>query len=214
MFTGIIEETGKVRSVQPDGKGAQLVVAAAKVPPALKPGDSVAVNGVCLTVTRNAPDSFAADLSAETLRLTTLGAVRTGAVVNLERPLALGDRLGGHMVQGHVDATGRVASITPSGDGVVMAFEYPPGIERYLVYKGSIAIDGISLTIASLEPKRFTVAVIPLTLRATTLGRAAPGDAVNLETDIIGKYFERYFQLGVRAGGPGLTADYLKQQGY
>jgi riboflavin synthase len=214
MFTGIIEETGKVRSIQPDAKGAKLVVSAARVPAQLKVGDSIAVNGVCLTVTQTTPDSFSADLSPETIRLTTFAAVRAGAMVNLERPLALGDRLGGHMVQGHIDGTGRITSIAPAGEGVVIAFDFPTDLERYLVYKGSIAVDGVSLTIASLEKNRFTVAVIPLTLRATTLGRMAPADAVNLETDIMGKYFERFFQLGIRGTGPGLTVDYLRQQGY
>ncbi len=215
MFTGIIEETGRIRSIRPGAQGAQLVVSAATVPPRLKSGDSVAVNGVCLTVTQAAPDSFAADLSAETLRRTTFGTARSGAVVNLEQPLALGDRLGGHMVQGHVDGVGKVAVVAPAGDGVVIGFDFPAELERYLVHKGSIAVDGISLTVASLEKRRFTVAVIPHTLRATTLGRLAPGDAVNLETDMLGKYFERFLQLGVlKAPGAALTADYLKEQGY
>ncbi len=182
----------------PTGQGALVVISAAAVPPHLKPGDSVAVNGVCLTVTRADADSFAADLSGETLRRTTFGAARAGAEVNLERPLALGDRLGGHMVQGHVDGVGKVASVTPAGDGIVIGFDFPAELERYLVLKGSIAVDGISLTVASLEQRRFTVAVIPHTLRATTLRRLAPGDARQPR----GRHAGQVLRALLPAGGP------------
>ncbi len=181
----------------------------------LRLGDSVAVNGVCLTVVSCSERGFECDLSAETLARTTLGSAREGYPVNLERPLLVGSRLGGHFVQGHVDGTGKLLMDIPSGQGHEMTFELPADLERYLVYKGSIAVDGISLTISALQPGRFSVSVIPHTMRSTNLKTLRTGDCVNLEVDVLGKYFERFFQLGLvdrKAGG--LTEEYLKGQGF
>lgn len=217
MFTGIIEEAGIIRSLCTTSTGAALLVEAHRISPELNAGDSVAVNGVCLTVVDHDGRSFSCDLSAETLSRSTLGKARQGTVVNLERPLALGDRLGGHFVQGHVDGVSSLLASVSSGEGVEMEFSVPADLERYLVTKGSIAVDGISLTIARLKTDAFTVAVIPHTYRITNLRRLSPGDAVNLETDILAKYFERFFELGLSQAQipkPKLTVDLLKEQGF
>jgi riboflavin synthase len=215
MFTGIVEETGTVQHLSIASQGATLAIAGASIIPGMKPGDSVAVNGVCLTVTECDSGMFSCDLSAETLERTTLCCLTPGLAVNLERPLALGDRLGGHFVMGHVDAVGSLISSKPSGEGSIMVFGYPAELERYLVYKGSVAIDGISLTIASLRQRCFSVAIIPHTLDATNLRDLRPGASVNLEVDLLGKYLERFFQLG-HTGKPSarLTEAYLKEQGF
>jgi riboflavin synthase len=215
MFTGIVEETGTVQHLSIASQGATLAIAGASIIPGMKPGDSVAVNGVCLTVTECYSGMFSCDLSAETLERTTLCCLTPGLAVNLERPLALGDRLGGHFVMGHVDAVGSLISRKPSGEGSIMVFGYPAELERYLVYKGSVAIDGISLTIASLRQRCFSVAIIPHTLDATNLRDLRPGASVNLEVDLLGKYLERFFQLGL-TGKPSasLTEEYLKEQGF
>ena len=217
MFTGIIEETGLIRSLRPVSAGAWIQVEAGRIAPDLKPGDSVAVNGVCLTVRQIADRCFTCDLSAETLRRTSLGRALAGTFVNLERPLAVGDRMGGHIVQGHVDGVGKLISSIASGEGVEMQFSFPPELERYFVGKGSVAVDGISLTVASLAEKSFVVAVIPHTYRMTNLHRLQPGDAVNLEGDILAKYFERFFALGLgreSALDRRLTIDRLREQGF
>ncbi len=217
MFTGIVEEVGSIRELRIGSEGAEVTVACPRLAPAVRIGDSVAVNGVCLTATGVAADRFTCDISAETLRRTALGKARAGSRVNLERALEAGGRLGGHFVQGHVDDVGRFLARTPSGQGFEISFGYPGDLARYLVYKGSIAVDGISLTISGLRQGDFTVSVIPHTLKETTLAALGPGDAVNLEVDILGKYFERYFQLGLfgNAGGAArITADYLKDQGF
>jgi riboflavin synthase len=215
VFTGIIEKTGRIRTVRRKAQGASIEFDAPDIAADLKTGDSIAVNGVCLTVTRSDAVLFSAELSAETLERTTFGAARPGLVMNLERPLTLSDRLGGHLVQGHVDGVGRLTTVTQAGDGFVIGIEYPAELQRYFVLKGSVALDGISLTIASLQGTRFTVAVIPHTWHATNLGRLEPGDSVNLEVDMLGKYFDRFVQLGLlnRERG-GLTLDYLKEQGF
>ncbi len=217
MFTGIVEEVGSIRELRIGSEGAAMTVGCPRLAPTLRIGDSVAVNGVCLTATGVGADRFTCDISAETLRRSALGRARTGARVNLERALEAGGRLGGHFVQGHVDDVGRFLARTPSGPGFEMSFAYPVALERYLVAKGSIAVDGISLTISGLRAGEFAVSVIPHTLGETTLGSLAPGDAVNLEVDILGKYFERYFQLGLLGdpkGKSGITLDYLKHQGF
>ncbi len=215
MFTGIIETTGLIRELKPVPAGATLLVSAPEIAASLKVGDSIAVNGACLTAVHCTPDSFRCDLSQETLKRTTFGKAKEGTRINLERPLAVGSRLGGHFVQGHVDEIGTLSSIIPSGEGTVMTVEFPPALERYMVSKGSIAVDGISLTVASVAGNSFTLAVIPYTLQQTKLGAARPGDQVNLEVDILAKYFERYFQLGLaqdRADKWNLA--YLKEQGF
>lgn len=217
MFTGIIEEVGTIREIKSLSAGAVLTVAGKVILPDLKIGDSIAVNGVCLTATRIDPDAFVCDVSSETLRRSNLGQAKTGTEVNLERALLVGGRLGGHFVLGHVDGVGRLTAKTRSGAGYVVSFSYPRELERYLVFKGSISVNGISLTIASLETTTFSVAVIPHTLESTSLRAMVPGDSVNLEVDILGKYFERFFQLGLAPQEKGLsriTSDYLKSQGF
>ena len=225
MFTGIVEEVGTIRELCFQADGAVITVTAKTILPGIAGGDSVAVNGVCLTAARLLPDAFICDISEETLRRSAFRKARTGSPVNLERALAAGGRLGGHIMQGHVDDVGRMISRTPSGGGFEIVFSFPRALERYLVYKGSVAVNGVSLTIAALEKDSFSAAVIPHTLSATNLGGLAPGDPVNLETDILGKYFERYFQLGL-AGNPDeispgfpkaeskLTVEYLREQGF
>jgi riboflavin synthase len=193
MFTGIIEGTGTVAALAAaaDGSGARLEVEAPWLAGQLQLGESVAVNGCCLTVAEPTADGFAADLVAETLRRTALGGLTAGARVNLERPLALGGRLGGHLVQGHVDGIAAVLERTPIGDGQEVRIELPPELERYLVEKGSIAVDGVSLTVAGVGPGWFAVALVPHTLAVTTLGGRRPGDPVQLEVDVVAKYVER-----------------------
>jgi riboflavin synthase len=197
LFTGIVEEVGTVGAIIAGPQGATLTIKAPRLGPSVKVGESVAVNGVCLTATRTKGDEFACDLSTETLKRSSLRQVGAGAPVNLERALALGDRLGGHMVQGHVDGVGNLVSSVRCGEGWEMEFSFPQELERFLVHKGSIAVDGISLTIATLGERSFKVAVIPHTYRASNLGTLRIGDPVNLEPDLLGKYFERFIQLGL-----------------
>lgn len=202
LFTGIIEEIGRIRSLRRERQGAVLTISAPQMAPALNPGDSVAVNGVCLTVTERRKEFFLCDLSAETLARSSLGLAREGTRVNLERALLVGARLGGHIVQGHVDGMGTLMSSAPSGEGSVMEFSFPHELERYLVPKGSIAVDGISLTVAALGPRSFQVAVIPYTWKGTNLQYLKVGDPVNLEADLLARYFERFFRLGLAGGRP------------
>jgi riboflavin synthase len=193
MFTGIVEGTGTVAGLAAaaDASGARLEVEAPWLAGQLQVGESVAVNGCCVTVTAATPDGFAADLVAETLRRTALGGLRAGARVNLERPLPLGGRLGGHLVQGHVDGVAGVLDRTPVPGGEELRVELPPELQRYLVEKGSITVDGVSLTVAGLGPGWFAVALVPHTLQVTTLGERRPGDPVQLEVDVVAKYVER-----------------------
>jgi riboflavin synthase len=193
MFTGIVEGTGTVAAlaVAADAGGARLEVEAAWLAGQLALGESVAVNGCCVTVAEPTAAGFAADLVAETLRRTALGGLEAGARVNLERPLALGGRLGGHLVQGHVDGIARVLDRSPVGDGEEVRIELPPELQRYVVEKGSIAVDGVSLTVAGVGPGWFAVALVPHTLEVTTLGERHPGDPVQLEVDVVAKYIER-----------------------
>lgn len=192
-----------------------MTVSAPGIASDLNVGDSVAVNGVCLTVVHHTDNAFACDLSSETLARSSLGRARTGTPVNLERALQVGSRMGGHFVQGHVDGIGVLRYSVPSGQGSVITFEYPRQLERYVVSKGSIAVDGISLTIARLAGNRFDVAVIPHTLQATNLGSLRAGDCVNLEADLLAKYFERFFQLGLMPDkSSGLSLEDLREQGF
>lgn len=191
MFTGIIEELGRVRVVEPNGENARIVVAAHTVTEDTKHGDSIAVNGVCLTALDIQKDSFAADVSRETLDRSTLGRLKAGAAVNLERAVTPATRLGGHMVQGHVDATGRFTSVQNHEGSWTVRISYPPDIARYLVFKGSVAVEGISLTIANLTDDYFEIAIIPKTWEVTNFSQLQPGDEVNLEVDVIAKYVER-----------------------
>jgi riboflavin synthase len=214
VFTGIIEEVGIIRDLRFVSQGAVIVVSASTILPGLKIGDSICVNGVCLTATEVGPASFSCDISAETLRLSSFQKARQSTKVNLERSLMLGGRLGGHFVQGHVDGVGKLLAKTRSGEGWEISFEFPRELERYLVYKGSIAVDGISLTLSYLGKTSFSVAVIPHTLESTNLGQLRIGDPVNLEADILGRYFERFFELGIIGQKQKITEEYLKNQGF
>jgi riboflavin synthase len=191
MFTGIIEELGRVRNVEMNGENARIVIEARTVVEDTKHGDSIAVNGVCLTALDITPDSFAADVSRETLDRTTLGRLETGAPVNLERAVTPATRLGGHIVQGHVDARGEFVSAIDLGGSWTVRIKFPSEIARYLVFKGSVAVEGISLTIANLADDYFEIAIIPKTWEVTNFSHLRPGDAVNLEVDVIAKYVER-----------------------
>ena len=190
MFTGIIETVGRIERLTPLDGGARLSVATPRPLAKLSIGESIAVNGACMTVTRKAPRRFTVEISPESLRRTTLGTLTRGSSVNLERALRASDRLGGHIVQGHVDAMGTLQSIRPDGEWVLYRFRTPASVRRYLVEKGSIAVDGVSLTIFACRGSAFTVALIPHTLEVTTLGMRTPGDRVNLEADILMKHVE------------------------
>jgi riboflavin synthase len=191
MFTGIIEELGTVRSFAANEGGARIIVSANLVTADSQEGDSIAVNGVCLTALDIKSDSFSADLSQETLDRSTLGNLTPGSRVNLERAVTPSTRLGGHIVQGHVDAQGTFVSAEEHGDFWTVRIGYPEDISQYLVYKGSVSVEGISLTIAKLSDKYFDIAVIPKTWELTNLSTLRPGDQVNLEADVIAKYVER-----------------------
>jgi riboflavin synthase len=195
MFTGLVESTAQVRSVQPDGDGVRLEV---ETPLAaeLRHGDSIAVNGVCLTAVEPGGDRFRADVMAETLRRSSLGPLGAGDEVNVELALRAGDRLGGHVVQGHVDGTGTVESLTDEGFARVVRIAAPAELLRYVVEKGSIAVDGVSLTVASVDDAGFSVSLIPETLERTTLGGATAGRVVNLEVDVLAKYVEKLVNRG------------------
>jgi len=206
VFTGIVEEIGKIISARP----GNLAVAAGKVLEDMAEGASIAVNGVCLTVTGFDNKSFNVEVMAETLSRTNLGLLKAGDEVNLERPLTLGERLGGHLVQGHIDDTGRVILITPRGESIIAGFEAPPKLMSYIVEKGFIAVDGVSLTVVSRNSGSFQVSLVDYTRRNTILGNRRVGDTVNLEVDIIAKYVE---QLN-RDSGSGITVDFLQEHGF
>lgn len=190
MFTGIIEELGKVRKVEQRGQNAYIVIEARIVTEDTKHGDSISVNGVCLTALDVQSDSFAADVSRETLDRSTLGRLKQGTPVNLERAVTPATRLGGHIVQGHVDARGTFVSATDHGGSWTVRIAYPTDIARYLVFKGSVAVEGISLTIAGLTDDHFEIAIIPKTWEVTNFSQLQPGDDVNLEVDVMAKYVE------------------------
>ncbi|HZF91320.1 riboflavin synthase [Streptomyces sp.] len=196
MFTGIVEELGEVTAVENLDDACRFRLRGPVVTQDAKHGDSIAVNGVCLTVVDHEGDEFTADVMAETLKRSSLGALAVGSRVNLERPTAVGARLGGHIVQGHVDGTGSVLERTPSEHWEIVKISLPADLARYVVEKGSITVDGISLTVVEAGPDCFTVSLIPTTLALTTLGIKQPGDPVNLEVDVIAKYVERL--LGTR----------------
>ena len=219
MFTGIIEELGRVRSVERRGEGVRMTVEARVVTEGTGEGDSIAVNGVCLTALEVRADSFAADGSRETLQRSTLGALRAGSPVNLERAVTPTTRLGGHIVQGHVDARGRFLSAEEHGGSWTVRVAYPKEVARYLVFKGSVAVEGISLTVAALADEHFEIAVIPKTWNMTNLSVLRPGDSVNIEADIIAKYVERILSVGRRdegegSGASGLTLEKLAELGF
>jgi len=194
MFTGIVEERGRISTVGPLGDSVHVVIAAAEVLEGTRSGESIAVNGVCLTVVDCDAHSFSADVMQETLDRSSLGAATTGVNVNLERAARLDSRIGGHLVQGHVDGTGSVLAIEPSDHWTVMRFSLPQEIARYVVEKGSITVDGVSLTVVEAQRDWFSVSLIPTTLQVTTLGDRKVGDRVNLEVDAIAKYVERLME--------------------
>uniref|UniRef100_A0AAU2W0W7 Riboflavin synthase n=1 Tax=Streptomyces sp. NBC_00008 TaxID=2903610 RepID=A0AAU2W0W7_9ACTN len=200
MFTGIVEELGEVTAVENLGDSSRFRLRGPVVTEGAKHGDSIAVNGVCLTVVDHGGQEFTADVMAETLNRSSLGALRAGSRVNLERPMAVGGRLGGHIVQGHVDGTGRIVERKPSENWEIVKVSLPAELTRYVVEKGSITVDGVSLTVVDAGPDYFTISLIPTTLALTTLGHKQPGDPVNLEVDVIAKYVERL--LGHRAQEP------------
>jgi len=205
LFTGIVEEVGTVKSI---GSG-KLAVSASVVLQGTRLGDSIAVNGTCLTVSALDSASFSVDVMPETLKRTNLGQLRTGSSVNLERALMVGGRVGGHLVQGHVDATGMVASLLPEGKAVVARFSAPPEVLRYVVEKGFIAVDGVSLTVVGYDKISFSVSLVGYTLESTVLGSRKVTDQVNLEVDIIAKYVEK-----LREGRGGVTLDFLSEHGF
>ncbi len=230
MFTGIIEEVGSVAELdtgpQGGGAGGKLRIEASGILSKLTPGSSIAVNGCCLTVTAKDESSFSCDLSPETLMRTAFLRLRAGARVNLETPLALDKPLGGHIVQGHVDAIGTLVGLTPAGsDNFWLDVDVPAALARYLVEKGSVAVEGISLTVASIEGTRLRIAVIPFTVENTNLASLQPGDPLNLECDVVAKYVEKL--LGDRAapapsqakepapdGASHLSLDRLRDEGF
>jgi riboflavin synthase len=200
VYTGIVEELGEVVALEDLQGSARLTVRGPLVSSDASRGDSIAINGVCLTVTATAGGEFTADVMGETLARSSLGALTPGSRVNLERPMRLDDRLGGHMVQGHVDGTGTITSRSPAGNWEVVRIAVPPQLARYVVHKGSVAVDGVSLTISALGGETgdawLEVSLIPETLARTTLGSKQPGDVVNLEVDMIAKYVERLLAAG------------------
>lgn len=215
MFTGIIEELGRIAAFEKHGGGAKIRIAAAIVTGGTNEGDSIAVNGVCLTALNIENDSFTADVSQETLNRSTLGALSVGARVNLERAVTPSTRLGGHIVQGHVDGRGEFVSAVKNGDFWTVRIGFPKEMARYFVYKGSVSVEGISLTIADLTDDYFEIAVIPKTWEMTNLSTLKNGGAVNLEADIIAKYVERIMKYGGEAkNSGGITMEKLSALGY
>ena len=213
MFTGIVEEMGTVRRLNQSPNRCELELSATKVLEGTQIGDSIAVNGVCLTVIRMDKDHFTADVMPETLRRSNLGQLKTGSKVNLERAMAADGRFGGHIVAGHIDGTGTIRSMQPEGNAMLVTISATPELLRYVVEKGSIAIDGISLTVAKVSHTDFTVSLIPHTGEETTLLKHRSGEIVNLETDIIGKYVEKLLAPHT-ARQTGVTMEFLSQHGF
>jgi riboflavin synthase len=215
MFNGIVEEMGAVSSIEHTLSGTRLTILASTVLADLKAGDSVSINGTCLTVVTTGDQSFMVDVSPETLSVTTLGRLTGGAPVNLERAMRLNERIGGHLVAGHVDGVGTIRRRQQEGNAIVFVIEAPPEVLRYCVHKGSVTVDGISLTINDVTDHSFSVAVIPHTAAVTTLGLKQVDDHVNLESDLIGKFVERLLQQRSQLpkATPVIDKDYLKKHG-
>lgn len=218
MFTGIIEGLGTIAELRTTGDGTRLTVQADFSLDGVGIGDSIAVNGACLTVTHLDGRRFTADLSPESMATTTFGEARPGDRLNLERALRLSDRLDGHLVSGHVDGTGAVASRTRTGNAIVVTIDTPHALTRHMIHKGSVAVDGVSLTINRLSHRHFDVSIIPHTASLTTVGRKRPGDRVNIETDLIGKYVERFMDAAKgkdpEETGSGLDREFLLRTGF
>jgi riboflavin synthase len=213
MFTGLVEEVGTIESIVESGGNHRITIHAPNTAKELKEGNSVAVSGVCLTALNIMPEVFCADLAAETWARTSLSRITKGARVNLELPLRADGRLGGHIVQGHVDGIARFMGLEPilHADDFWLHLEIPEELEKYVVFKGSISVEGISLTVARLEGLRLTIAIIPHTIKMTNLDSLKPGDPVNIETDIVAKYLEKWTK---RDEGSSLTVDRLVAQGF
>ena len=216
MFTGIAEELGKLVSLEMGADSGVITIEAARVLEGTGLGDSIAVNGVCLTARAFGNGTFSADVMPETLRKSNLGNLKRGNLVNLERAMTLGGRLGGHLMLGHVDATGKVVSVRPEGTAVVYTMSAPEEVRRYILPQGSIGVDGISLTVARLEGDKFSVSLIPHTVKLTTLGNNGVGYEVNLEADVIGKYVARLLKGNLPGGHGegGLTIEKLAEGGF
>jgi riboflavin synthase len=214
MFTGIIEELGTLQRLERGSNSCQIAIQAAKVLEDVKLGDSIAINGVCLTVTSFDKEHFTADMMAETLAKTNLKDLVSGQRINLERASRLGDRMGGHLVQGHVDAVGTIVELQKVDIATVLRIKAPEDILRYLVPKGSVAIDGISLTVVAVLSDGFTVSIIPHTSKMTTLGFKKTGDTVNLEADIIGRYVEKLLQRSEGRNKSVLSSEFLAEHGF
>lgn len=215
MFTGIIEEVGRVVKIAQQGQFATITISGSRIFNDMHLGDSIAVNGVCLTVTQFGSNHFCADVMSETLQRTTLGSLQPNSPVNLERAMAANGRFGGHIVSGHIDGTGEIVSITPAHNAVWFRIKSTPKLLRYVIEKGSITIDGISLTVVDCDAESFRVSVIPHTLSETNLGGKKIGDRVNLENDVIGKYVEKLLQPATATTPESrLTADFLQKVGF
>ena len=214
MFSGIIEEIGTIAGLEPAGGEHPLTIRCRTVLEETRLGDSISVNGVCLTVTTVREDAFVANLQPVTLRLTNLGNLRPGSPVNLERALAVGARIGGHYVQGHIDGVGRLVALRNEGRAVVAHFAVPPEIQRYIVERGFIAVDGASLTVMEVHPDGFSVSLVSHTQEHTILSRQRPGYQVNLEVDIIAKYVEQLMGSEPREQPGGVDSDLLRRAGY
>ncbi|MGW8970857.1 riboflavin synthase [Streptomyces platensis] len=211
MFTGIVEELGEVAAVEDLGDASRFRLRGPVVTQDAKHGDSIAVNGVCLTVVDTADGEFTADVMAETLNRSSLGALAAGSRVNLERPMTLGGRLGGHLVQGHVDGTGTILERTPGEHWEIVKVALPATLSRYVVEKGSITVDGVSLTVVDAADDYFTISLIPTTLALTTLGIKKAGDPVNLEVDVLAKYVERLLGRGAGTGADLRDLEEIKE---
>ena len=218
MFTGIIEETGRIMQISRGSKSAKLCIEASKVLKDTKVGDSISTNGICLTVVEMDGRSFTVDVMAETLRMTSMNQLTTGSRVNLERALRLSDRLGGHLLSGHVDGLGVIREITTEDIARVISIDTTPELLRYIVAKGSVAIDGISLTVVAVDERSFSVSIIPHTATVTTLLDKQPGDTVNLETDMIAKYVEKLLLTKNsppgKNTGQGIDMGFLNENGF
>ena len=212
MFTGIIEEIGKIQSIRKGKDSAEVAVRASTVFGDIRIGDSIAVNGVCLTVTSFSQSSFTADVMHETLNRSSLGSLRTGSAVNLERAMPATGRFGGHIISGHIDGTGTVCALTKDDNAIWYTVKTSPSVLRYIVEKGSIAVDGISLTVAKVDTESFSVSVIPHTAAQTILSEKCIGEIVNLENDCIGKYVERLMNAAHTTSN--ITAGFLKKHGF
>ncbi|WP_132996338.1 riboflavin synthase [Sporanaerobacter acetigenes] len=214
MFTGLVEEVGKVLDIVNENKIWTITFECKKIVENISIGDSIAVNGVCLTVNEFDENLFKANVMAETIRKTNLGFLKSGSLVNLERALKIGDRLGGHIVSGHIDGTGAIKEFKSEGNAIWISVVAPKEILKYIVYKGSVAIDGVSLTVGYVDEEMFKVSIIPHTRESTTLNKKNIKDLVNIECDVIGKYVERFLQSGKKESESKIDRDFLRENGF